>query len=242
MKSPSDEDLRTLIINVESRKDRQLEMEKRFKKLNLSFEFIKAIEPSDLVATSQKLLSQTAECVWLSHIKCLHISSKRNHPTLIVEDDATFLLKSHELTALANQMSENGIDFIQIGYLNLNLAEGIAIRIRNLYNFFTKKNLAPRFLKLFGFKEVERSASQGWRRNLPNNFVVNDVRYGAHCYLVSPNFAKSMLELNSPAFLAADDFYVALSRMKTFRMVRLAKSLSGQDGSPSSFSQRYLAE
>lgn len=230
----------TLVINVKSRNDRRIAMSSRLETKGMQFKIIEAVESGKSSHDETQFLTETARAVWLSHLKCLEAAALNNTPTLILEDDAILNFEVSQIENVSSIMTSHEIDFVQIGYLKINLAESVSIRLRNLYGFFTRNALAADFFKLFGFKEVGRAKNQSWRTNLPTSFVVNDVRFGAHCYLVSPRFAGQILALNSPAFLPADDFYVALSRAKSFKMIRLKKSFSQQDGSASSFSKRFL--
>ena len=230
----------TLVINVEERSSRRDLMASRLLDKGIRGDFLKACEPKDLQDRQKRFLTDTAESVWQSHLLCLKRASIFTHPTLILEDDAIINFQKIEIDYWVQQMEAHGLDFIQIGYLKINLAESIDIMIRNCYSFFTRQAFAANFFELFGFKEVGRARNQEWRKLLPKDFIVNDVRYGAHCYLVSPKFANEILVLNSPAFLPADDFYVSLAHAKSFKMIRLRKSRSTQDGSPSSFTNRFL--
>jgi GR25 family glycosyltransferase involved in LPS biosynthesis len=230
----------TLVINLESRADRREVMSSRLADKNLTYRFIQAVEPKNLNQDRKIFLTETAESVWLSHRKCLEVAASWNTPTLILEDDAILNFDRSQIEFFSSIMAELEIDFLQVGYLKINLAEGALIQLKNWYSFFTRTALAANFFNLFGFKEVGRAKGQIWRGSLPKNFIVNDVRFGAHSYLITPKFATQILALNSPVFLPADDFYVALSRAKSFKMIRLRKSLSQQDASSSSFSKRFL--
>jgi GR25 family glycosyltransferase involved in LPS biosynthesis len=230
----------TLVINLVTRADRRTSMSSRLEAKGLSYEFIPAVEPERALSNETRYLTETANAVWLSHRKCLEKASSSNNPTLILEDDAILNFETSQIEKIVATMTALGLDFVQVGYLRINLGESVSIQLRNWYGFFTRHAIAGDFFKLFGFKEVARAKSQNWRSSLPSNFVVNDVRFGAHCYLVSPKFAEQILALNRPAFLPADDFYVAISRAKSFKMIRIKKSLSEQDASASSFSKRFL--
>jgi GR25 family glycosyltransferase involved in LPS biosynthesis len=229
-----------LVINVHARTDRRVSISQHLVDKGVKFEIVRAVEPEEPSSAEKLFLTDTAKAVWLSHQKCLKIAAIKEAPTLILEDDAVLKMTLPQIEALSSIMSVHGIDFIQLGYLNINVAETVSIKLRNTYGFFTRNAIASGLFRVFGFKEVGRAKKQTWRTELPKNFVVNDVRYGAHCYLVSPKFASQILALNSPAFLPADDFYVALSRAKSFKMIRLKESLCQQDGSESSFSKRFL--
>jgi hypothetical protein len=231
---------KTLVINVATRTDRRENMTVRLAEKKIVSDFVRAIEPKNLPSEGKYFLTQTAESVWRSHLECLKKSSELSKPTLILEDDAIINFNNEDIEHLVAVMKEQNLDFIQVGFLKINLSENFSINVRNVYSFFTRNTFASSFFKFFGFKEVERAKNQLWRKNLPKNFIVNDIRYGAHCYLVSPKFASTILPLNSPAFLPADDFYVALGHSKTFKMIRLRKSLSPQDGTSSSFTKRFV--
>jgi GR25 family glycosyltransferase involved in LPS biosynthesis len=235
-------EIRTLVINVASNSARRDSMSERLLHKGISFTFVEAIESKDVIPTDSRFLTSTAEAVWKSHLKCLSIAAEYSSPTLILEDDAILYFDEKSLQEIVDTMLSKNLDFIQLGYLGINLAERLSIEVRNLYAFFTRNSLLSTFFTIFGFKEVQRARSQTWRKMLPSNFVVNDIRFGAHCYLVTPQFAKKILLLNSPAFLPADDFFVSLSRAKAFKMIRLKKSCAAQDNSPSAFSTRFLLQ
>jgi len=229
-----------LVINVASDNARRISMSERLRQRNIDFRFVRAIEAKNITNSEPRFLTSTAQAVWQSHLKCLLMAAEFSTPTLILEDDAILSFDEAKVKTLVALMNSERIDFIQLGFLDINLAGRFSIKLRNLYSYFTRNSFLPSLFLIFGFKEVGRASSQSWRKKLPNDFVVNDVRFGAHCYLVSPEFAKKMLSLNSPAFLPADDFFVALSRAKSFKMIRLKKSYSAQDDSPSAFSSRFL--
>jgi GR25 family glycosyltransferase involved in LPS biosynthesis len=230
----------TLVINVSSNKDRRDRIEERLNQSRINFSIVKATETHDISTDEPRYLTAIAESIWKSHLNCLSLAAELSSPTLILEDDAVISFQEETLQKWVDIMKAEEIDFLQLGFLNINLVERISIKLRNFYNFFTRYRIFPSFFLLFGFKEVGRATNQFWRKKLPKDFVVNDIRYGAHCYLVSPKFAEKISRLNSPAFLPADDFYVALGGAKSFKMIRLKKSWSSQDNSPSAVSARFL--
>jgi hypothetical protein len=161
---------------------------------------------------------------------------------LILEDDAIIEFDGAYLARVILNMRTYDIDFLQLGYLKLNGFEYCSILIRNLYSFFVSRGLFAQLFSWLGLAEVRRVKNQKWLRLIPRNYVLNDIRYGAHCYVVSPSFSRKVLKLNDPPFLAADDLYVSLSKMKSFKMFRLSKSLSRQGSYVSSFVKRYGIE
>jgi len=229
----------TLVINVLSNDVRRTNMVKRLRRAGINFEFVRAVETLDISENECSFLTRTAEAVWRSHVLCIEIASKSNSPTLILEDDAIPFFDKKTIQKLLDVMKTEDLDFIQLGFLSINLSERVSIRCRNLYSYFTRNNLFPSFFRIFGFKEVGRASKQQWRKRIPLDFIVNDIRYGAHSYIISSKFAGKILPLNSPAFLPADDFFVALSRAKSFKMIRLRNSCSSQDNTASAFIDRF---
>ena len=46
--------------------------------------------------------------------------------------------------------------------------------------------------------------------------------------MVSRDFASLVLQINEPQFLATDDLYIALAKMRSVRFIRSKKSLARQ--------------
>jgi GR25 family glycosyltransferase involved in LPS biosynthesis len=208
----------------------------------IEFRIIQAVTTDAVNLPNLGNMNLTAVAVWQSHLNCLKDSVKNEAYTLILEDDATIGFDSRYLTEAISIMHEHKIDFLQIGYLGINVFQFFSILMRNLYNFFVSRGLFAQFFSRFGLDEVKRAKNQKWLRHIPKSYVLNDIRYGAHCYVVSPSFSAAMVKLNNPPFLATDDFYVSLSKMKSFKMFRLSKSLSRQGHYISSFNKRYGIE
>lgn len=233
-------DFQTLVINVRENTSRLTAIGKVLE--DYEFQVVHAVTPSTLPSEFISNMTPVAVAVWSSHLKCLEIASTNKVPTLILEDDSELDISQQEIGWICSQMQKHKIAFVQIGFLYLNPVDRCSIAIRNLYDQVVRHGFSAAMLSKFGFQEVARAKEQAWRKPIPNNLVLNDIRYGAHCYLVDPEFARKMCQLNNPPFLSADDFYVSLSKMKSFRMTRLRWSRANQSGSPSSFNFRFGIE
>jgi GR25 family glycosyltransferase involved in LPS biosynthesis len=231
-----------LVINVASNAERRNVISDKLGLAGIEFRIVPAVTTDTVNLPNLGNMNLTAVAVWQSHLNCLKDSAKNDAYTLILEDDATIGFESTYLTEAVSLMSEYKIDFLQIGYLKINVFQFFSILMRNLYNFFVSKGLFVQFFSRFGLNEVKRAKNQKWLKRIPSNYVLNDIRYGAHCYVVSPSFSAAAAKLNNPPFLSADDFYVSLGKMKSFRMFRLSKSLSKQGHFISSFIKRYGIE
>ena len=224
------------VISLPNATDRLSLISSRLDLLGLKFEVVRGSVPADLNTPKISNITPTSDAVWHSHRACAKLVAENNKPALILEDDAVLRVKKDDLLKMLEDLEEHNLDLIQVGFLTLNIFDGISILARNLYSFFVRNTIFANVFWIFGLKEVQRSKRQFWRKKIPSQYVVNDVRYGGQAYFISPRFASVVLELNRPTFLSLDDFFVSLSKMKSFRMVRLKHSKARQFGNLSSFS------
>ena len=239
MKNATPKALKVLVINLESAVDRFQTISKHLSSLEIDYEIVLATRPSEFTLQEDYGITSTAVAVWQSHVACFKIISDSNIPHLVLEDDAELRVSKEEILEFCRDMEENELDMIQIGFLSLNIIDRTSIITRNIYNWFIRNSLFARVFESIGFKEVSRAKEQNWRLRLPAKYIVNDIKYGAHAYLISPKLSRVFLKLNSPTFLSTDDFFVSLSKMKSFRLARLKTSLVKQNGSTSSFVKRF---
>jgi len=229
-------DLNIFVISLPNATDRLSLISAHLDLLGLKFEVVRGYVPADLNTPEISNITPTTNAVWHSHRACAKLVADNYKSALILEDDAALGVKKDDLLKMLEDMEAYDLDLIQVGFLTLNIFDGISILARNLYNFFVRNTIFANFFRMFGLREVERSKRQFWRKKIPSQYVINDIRYGGQAYFISPRFASVVLELNRPTFLSIDEFFVGLSKMKSFRMVRLKHSRARQIGNLSSFS------
>lgn len=233
--------MQILVINVEERSDRRKAISAHLNSLDFPFQIVKAVDKYELSVSSNSFLSIDVERILESHLKCLKIVAlEKEEYALIIEDDAILKFNFEELREIAAYLSEKEIVFLQLGFLHLNVFESLSIFLRNVYDLLIKINLMGKIFSRFGFQEIERAKKQIWRRGLSSEYILNDIRYGAHCYLVHASFARELLALSEPYFLSVDDLYVSLGKMKSFRMARSRRNQAKQSKSPSSVKIRFV--
>jgi len=66
----------------------------------------------------------------------------------------------------------------------------------------------------------------------PKEYIPDNFLPGGHFYLVSVKFAAAIRGLNNPQFLATDDMYIALAKMRSFLFLRCSKNLVKQKSFP----------
>ena len=126
-------------------------------------------------------------------------------------------------------------DIIQIGFLTHDSKEWISIQLQNvealLFNFISKVSarLWPENMGL------NKKLRVGRARQVPSSFVPDDLRAGAHAYIISERYARIMLnEHSDQRVLTSDGLLIATNWTKPFKTLRLRKSLVRQIASESS--------
>jgi GR25 family glycosyltransferase involved in LPS biosynthesis len=220
----------SFIINLDSRADRLLSAQNEFKKLAMPFARIAAVTP-DTLSTKVVFVKPAVAACWASHLKVYEkIVSENIDIALICEDDIVF--KSVDIDSLVGAMQEDQIDVLQIGFLYGTLGRKIDLFGRNLLHIFLL------LIKKFSFLPLGKKAKnspQVKEVSLTHPWLVpGDFRFGTHCYLISRGAAEKILSIGGIQFLAADDFLVALAKMRFFNIQRMFQSKCGQTNSPSS--------
>ena len=187
---------------------------------------VRAIDAHDL--PSQGFVAPGVHAAWLSHMKAINAFLESNLDFAIIAEDDFHIKRPSGLLNYIKTLSNLDWDMVQFGFLNPGLDTRIKLLIARLDNVFF------RYLGLLsqvpGFKSRKFSSRMRVRQSLatPRGFIIDDCQPGAHFYLVTRSFCQSISTLNNPQFLSIDDFYTALSRMRTFRMLRVKRNLVTQ--------------
>lgn len=232
--------MRTYLINLASRPDRLQTASVQVNQLDPFFVridgvFFQASEPEQ-----DKLVTHGVKGCWESHKKCyLDFLNSEEKFALICEDDLEI---SHldSLTEAIKWGIHNQVDLVQLGFL----LQGI----RNRLTFSLDKIEQVLFKALYSLSKVRFMTSfalAGRLRvdrygNTPFAYIPDSFLPGTHCYLISREMIESVISLNSPQFLSADDFFIALSKMRSFDMYRVRKSTVTQNNSTPSIDTRFV--
>ena len=225
--------LTSFLINLEDRPDRLMSAELEAKKLGLSLHRVDAIK-STSAFEGESLLSPAATACWESHKKALSLflESKNNH-CLILEDDFLVISPSGVSRSIA-QIQLDDWDFIQLGFLNTGFRDRIQRILSNLETSVFRRLSSLAKVWLFRQTNFDRRLRVHRVRHVPSRFIPDDIRSGAHSYIISRDLAGTVLKLNNPAFLTADGFFSSLAWDKSFKMIRVRRSHINQSNSASS--------
>jgi hypothetical protein len=204
-----------------------------------NYKFVSAIDGRGKGDLGNGLVTAPIEAIWQSHgLALAQFLAGSSRYCLILEDD--FLIKDRKrFDDLVGKILQEDFDLVQVGWLTTGL-DIVLLRTYEavLYSSFRTLNLlSPLSHKLTEILEKRlrpRRAAQIPKYAIPDSFLP-----GAQAYLVSRNLADVVLKLNIPTFLATDDFYIALSKMRSFNVFRTRRSLVGQQGKSSIGSDRF---
>jgi GR25 family glycosyltransferase involved in LPS biosynthesis len=207
-------------------------------KLELEVVRIDALPLSSVSKEKEGFVTRGVAAIWLSHQKAMSIflESGETHG-LILEDD--FLIHKkfvHKLATISN------FDFIQIGYLKTSPFDAIACYVANVVDWSLKALSFILKMRISRNARISKKLLVREQVGIPSWLVVNDIRAGAHAYVVSRRFAEAAQEMNTPIFISTDGYFRALGWMRSFSMFRFRKSAVGQSKSPSSVTNRFTSQ
>lgn len=229
--------MKAYIINLDSRADRWADVIAQEKALGLKIQKVSAVNIESVIASP--FVTHVIAATWQSHQKAMSefLASDEEY-ALIMEDD--FVLSKRWRPDFVNLSKTLEADFLQVGFLITNLVDRVQITVNGIFDTFIKvlyraAKLSGSKRNLLGNKLLIREQS-----GIPFNIVCNDIRPGAHAYIVSRNFAHAVLKINSPEFLSADAVYISMGWMRSFKVLRLRRSVISQSDSESSITDRFL--
>ena len=89
-------------------------------------------------------------------------------------------------------------------------------------------------VKKFIQNEKKLRKSLGIKQSL----IYHSFEPGTHCYVINRDFAKVMLAINNPVYLAADLLLMSIAKSHNFKVIRVCRSLVAQSKSPSSIARK----
>lgn len=223
----------TYLINLGTRSDRLNSSRIEAQKLSLNLIRVDAV-PAITNPPAGNLLSRSAHACFESHMKVLRLFLSSNSEHCMILEDDFLVLSPKRVKVFFSRIELSDWDFVQIGFLNTGFRDRISRLLTNYETDIIRvvesldRHFLPSRISVANRLRIKRI------RKVPRGFVPDDIRSGAHAYVISRTMAEKLLLLNNPAFLTADGFYSSLAWDKAFRMIRVRKSFVSQSNSPSS--------
>jgi len=215
--------IKLYVINLDRDADRWESVLKESAYSTFETHRIKAIDAKEL--GSVDFVAPGVHAAWLSHLRAMNTFLESGLQFCLIAEDDFQITNPSKLFSLIETLKPLDWDMVQLGFLKPGIDTKIKVLIANIENLvFRLLGILSRFPGLAGRNFSSRMRV---RQSLttPRGFVIDDCQPGAHFYLVRPTFCQAVLSLNNPQFLSIDDFYTALSKMRTFKMLRIKKNL-----------------
>ena len=229
------------LINLDSRPDRLTSATAQLQDLGINFERIPAISPGQDFSELFPFVTPGVAAIWLSHMKALSaFLATEEEFALILEDDFEIKVKGEKFYEILSTSKDQ--DFLQIGFLVTNAIDSLQFLFNNIKDLFFK--ILNRFSKTsLPYSQFFRSKYLVYDQDeAPIILVKHNVRAGAHAYVLNRDFAQVLLKLNKPLVFSADQFYISLAAMRSFKMARVRKSIVSQSSSQSSIQNRFTSQ
>lgn len=228
-----------LVINVSSEVARWRSICNQAISCGLSLQRVEAVESRFVPKEELEFVTPFVRALWKSHIKCLEQFLKSNYSHAIIAEDDFQIKSSKKLISTLQRSDIVAYDVVQLGWITPGLDNFLKRQYSNfehwifriIYIVISKCRPSSTTLKRLRVKHSGLA---------PKGFVPDDFQPGTHFYLVSREFALAALKLNNPQFLAADDMYMALARMRSFKFIRVRKCLVSQEPIVKRKERRFL--
>ena len=214
------------VINIDSSEDRFTHFSRLNTRYGREVQRVSAVTPTNTDLSHAIYVSRSVAACWESHLKVLRLFLQSDNDFAFVQEDDS-ILKKFELNAYVDFMKNNSLDFLQVGYLYGTIGRKVEILGKNLLHI-SLLTLKVIFSCLRPSSSINEKVLVREIFTNRTNLVPADVRAGTHAYLISRHLAEHVIQMNKPIFLAADDYFMALSRMRSFSMYRLLKSKARQ--------------
>ena len=222
-----------LVINLDSRPDRWSESQVQFRRLPFVPERLSAVDASSATIRGIGYVKGAVAACNYSHRESWQrfLDSSATH-LFVLEDD--FVITKKISSEIFDILISQDLDFLQVGYITSSLGEKISLGIENFRDALLKGFLLLLKLSNFSNSLINQRLLLRERVGLQFNVVLNSAGAGTHAYIINRKIASELLKMNTPMFLSADDFFIALAKMRIFRMARFRQSKVSQSQSKSS--------
>ena len=214
------------VINLATEKERWESSKNEAARLGLKIQRIDAVNAKLLAKPTY--VSPGVAAAWNSHMNAMRLFLQSDAQYVLIAEDDFHVENDKKFQTVLKDQTFLNMDLVQLGFLKPGIDTHIKVLIANfdrtIFQILGKVSLLRPFSRYrFGNRmRVKESHS------IPRGFTADDCQPGAHCYIVSRNFARAIIQMNEPQFLSIDDFYCALSKMRTFKMIRLKRSVVAQ--------------
>jgi GR25 family glycosyltransferase involved in LPS biosynthesis len=222
------------LINLDSRPDRLETSTKQLRNLGIDFHRISAIDGKGL--PGNRFLTSNVLACWQSHLLAYKTFLSTNAEYALILEDDFEILETSQFESNLIKLSSSGYDLVQIGFL--------------LPGFYNKFRFLFEEIEKLTFKILGRVAALLKYQSLNSRLRVREASStaiwmtassflpGTHAYLISRSLAEAII-MEGASNLSADEYFISLAKMRSFKIGRLWKSQVRQNSSQPSIQQRF---
>jgi GR25 family glycosyltransferase involved in LPS biosynthesis len=232
-------EIKSFVINLDRETDRWKSVLLEIEKIGTPVKRVEAVDMKLLAPDQNPFVTSGVYACWESHRKIYReFIDTGGEYALIFEDD--FFIKHPRVfhSALRDIQASNW-DIAQIGFVSPGIRVKLRIILGNLENFLLISFSKIAHRKPFKWLRLENRMRVREARKAHISWIPDDFQPGTHCYAISRDCAMNVLEMNDPQFLSADDFFMALAKMRIFQMKRYFISIVGQKKFPKFPGERF---
>jgi len=220
-------DFPILVINMDEDLDRWQSVAEQAIKFGLIVQRVPAIESKGVPVSELSFVTAGVRAVWKSHMRCMQLLVESNSTHALILEDDFQILKPKQLIASCSRSDVLRYDVIQFGWVVPGMDNRVDMVYKCIEHFFFVcfYKLLTTFTPKSNHLLRLRPSAHG---RAPKGFIPDDFQPGGHCYMVSRDFASLVLQINEPQFLATDDVYMALAKMRSVRFIRSKKNFATQ--------------
>jgi GR25 family glycosyltransferase involved in LPS biosynthesis len=226
-----------LVVSLESATERKARVSAQLQ--NADFAFVSAIDGKKDQSMGNRFVTAPVDAIWHSHKKAYKEFLSSNEEFCLILEDDFLITEPDSLIKSLKLLTKFKFDLFQLGWLET----GTDIRMLKLidgftYFLFRSLNRVSRYMPNLR-KALQKKMRPRRTSRYPSTVIPDSFLPGAHGYVISRTFAENVLTLNDPTFLSADDFLIAITKMRSFDVCRSRKNLIGQLGHSMAGTNRF---
>jgi len=230
---------KNFVINLARETDRWKSVLLEIEKIGITVKRVEAVDMNLLAPDRNPFVTSGVYACWESHRKIYRDFVEAGGDYALIFEDDFFIKYPKVFHSALRDIQASDWDVAQIGFVYPGIRVKLRIILSNLENFLLIA--FSRIVNRKPFKSLALADRMRVReaRKARVFWIPDDFQPGTHCYAISRDCAIDVLKMNDPQFLSADDFFMALAKMRIFEMKRYLFPIVGQKKFPKFPGERF---
>ena len=232
-------EIKSFAINLARETDRWKSVLIEIEKLDITVKRVEAVDMNLLAPNQNPFVTSGVYACWESHRKIYREFIDTGGKYALIFEDDFFVKYPKVFHAALRDIQASNWDVAQIGFISPGIKVKLRIILGNLENILLISFSKIAHRKPFKWLGQENRMRVREARKAHVSWIPDDFQPGTHCYAISRDCAVKVLKMNDPQFLSADDFFMALAKMRIFQMKRYFIPIVGQKKFPKFPGERF---